>query len=128
MKSRKDDTMGQISVESYMSGYLITHDDGRDILIQSDWDFCGVASSFGWRPENKEECDWDTSECEFCALKEECEDGKFVSCQCWQFGTDGTVECPNCHKTASEFISDAAAFLDDSPDSVEDPGYFGDED
>jgi hypothetical protein len=27
---------------------LIVADDGRDILIQADWDFPGLASTFGW--------------------------------------------------------------------------------
>jgi hypothetical protein len=30
--------------------YLLVADDGEDILIQTDWDFPGVASTFGWRP------------------------------------------------------------------------------
>ena len=30
-------------------------DDGRSVLIQTDWDWPGVASSFGWRP--CEQCD-----------------------------------------------------------------------
>ena len=28
--------------------YLIVHDDGRDVLIQTDWDYPGVARTFGW--------------------------------------------------------------------------------
>ena len=30
--------------------YLLLADDGRDILIQTDWDYPGVASTFGWCP------------------------------------------------------------------------------
>jgi hypothetical protein len=30
--------------------FLIESDDGQDILIQSDWDYPGAASSFGWSP------------------------------------------------------------------------------
>jgi len=30
--------------------YLVVAEDGRDILIQSDWDYPGIASTFGWTP------------------------------------------------------------------------------
>lgn len=30
--------------------YLIVNDNGRDVLIQTDWDYPGVASTFGWCP------------------------------------------------------------------------------
>jgi hypothetical protein len=30
--------------------FLIRAEDGRDILVQSDFDFPGLASSFGWSP------------------------------------------------------------------------------
>jgi hypothetical protein len=30
--------------------YLLVADDGEEILIQTDWDFPGVAIAFGWRP------------------------------------------------------------------------------
>jgi hypothetical protein len=72
--------------------YLLVAEDGRDILIQSDWDYPGTATTFGWR-----------------------------ACECG--ATDGTVNCP--HKTASEMIADAQAYLDEHiGESVEDPGYF----
>lgn len=29
--------------------YLLVADDGRDILVQTDWDYPGVASTFGWQ-------------------------------------------------------------------------------
>ena len=32
------------------STFLLVAADGRDILIQSDWDFPGTASTFGWVP------------------------------------------------------------------------------
>lgn len=28
----------------------IVAEDGRDRLVQADWDFSGVASTFGWNP------------------------------------------------------------------------------
>jgi hypothetical protein len=30
--------------------FLVVAEDGREILVQSDWDFPGVASTFGWSP------------------------------------------------------------------------------
>ena len=30
--------------------YLLVAEDGRDILIQTDFDFPGIASTFGWTP------------------------------------------------------------------------------
>jgi len=30
--------------------YLLTSEDGRDILIQTDWDHPSVATTFGWIP------------------------------------------------------------------------------
>jgi hypothetical protein len=72
--------------------YRVVAEDGQDILIQTDFDLPGIASTFGWSP-----CDCGT--------------------------TDGTVDCG--HKTASQMIAEAQAFLDDNiGESVEDPGYF----
>jgi hypothetical protein len=40
-----------ITLESGDYGtYVLGADDGREILIQTDWDFPGVASTFGWSP------------------------------------------------------------------------------
>jgi len=72
--------------------YLVRAEDGRDVLVQTDWDFPGIASTFGWIP-----------------------------CPCGR--TDGTVDCA--HKTASDMIAEARAFLDDHIGATtEDPGYF----
>lgn len=79
--------------------FEIVHDDGRNILIQTDWDFPGLARSFGWVPKKSKGC---THE-----------------------GTDGTVKCPGCGKTASAFIEEARQYLDDHEGKrVADPGYF----
>ena len=86
-----------ISIEPSHGCYLLTNDqDSRDILIQTDFDFPGVARTFGWSPCHS--------------------------------GTDGTVDCPSCKRTASQLISEAAEYLDNNPDPVEDPGYFNQED
>lgn len=39
-----------ITLESGSFGwdYVIAHDDGREVLIQSDWDYPGTARTFGW--------------------------------------------------------------------------------
>lgn len=73
---------------------LIENDDGRSLLIQTDWDWPGIASTFGWSP---------------------CHDR-----------TDGTVDCPECGRTAFSLIQEARQWLDEHDgESVEDPGYFG---
>ena len=33
--------------------YLISTENGKNILIQTDWDYAGVASTFGWVPCDK---------------------------------------------------------------------------
>lgn len=33
-----------------LGNYLLVAEDGRTILVQSDWDYPGVAQSFGWIP------------------------------------------------------------------------------
>ncbi len=30
--------------------YLLFAEDGQQLLIQTDWDFPGIATAFGWRP------------------------------------------------------------------------------
>jgi len=40
-----------ITLESGDHGtYLLVADDGQELLIQSDWDYPGIASTFGWQP------------------------------------------------------------------------------
>lgn len=40
-----------ITLESGDFGtYLLVADDGAEVLVQTDWDFPGVASTFGWCP------------------------------------------------------------------------------
>lgn len=97
-------------------GYLVMrapfdkYDEKNTILIQSDWDFPGVAQTFGWSLSRRQQP----------KAKERCEHS----------GTDGTVTCPDCGLTPDMFISAAMAFLDDvdSDFEVEDPGYFTESD
>jgi hypothetical protein len=37
-------------VRNVVGTFLLVAEDGRDILIQSDWDYPGIASTFGWVP------------------------------------------------------------------------------
>lgn len=105
--------------------------DGRDVLIQQDWEWPGVASTFGWSmkdctPEEPEFYteDWKTDP----AI-----DAEYVSAygryerqaMCEHEGTDGTIDCPSCGMKAAEFIAQARQFLDDNDGAeAEDPGYF----
>ena len=84
--------------------YLLVAEDGRDILIQLDYDYCGVASYLGWSPAQVEykECPHD--------------------------GTDGTIDCEACGMKAGDFIQSAHEWLDDNlGNCFDDPGYFGEE-
>ncbi len=90
---------GMICVEhSDFGTYLITDEDsGKDVLVQVDWDYPSVASTFGWIP-----------------------------CDCGDGSTDGTVDCP-CGRTAGEMIESAREFLDDAVAegrTAENSGYF----
>lgn len=81
----------------------IVADDGRDILVQQDWDAPGIARTFGWNI------------------------GDIVGTipTCRHPHTDGTVDCPDCFLKAGVFIHDARHWLDmHDGESVDDPGYF----
>lgn len=107
---------------------LIVAEDGRDILVQSDWDYPGFASTFGWSVRNVQKClhcgkiltvDYSANmfACADC-------DGAVGTC-CDHDSTDGTVDCRACGATATDFISAAYDYLryNDGAEA-EDPGYF----
>jgi hypothetical protein len=76
----------------------------RTLLIQTDWDYPGVAQSFGW------------------SLRDVQKDGG----DCDHEATDGTVPCKQCGLTQTDFISAAYDWLcDNDGATAEDPGYFG---
>lgn len=80
-----------------------TRDEKNTVLIQSDWDYPGLARTFGFAPK----AGW-----------------------CQHPHTDGTVQCPDCGMAAGDFIKQAAEFLDYCAEKgkvVEDPGYFDEE-
>lgn len=168
------------------SCYKVIAEDGRDMLIQTDWDYPSIASIFGW---DKSEVLPDKRTAYFnrfsielpqacvndCSHHGQCgDDVAFWACEierpeaitpealaaelkeygawsaeelqddsanwnrliwiaagnlkeetCRHSGTDGTVDCPNCGATASEFISAARQWLDDNDGAeADDPGYF----
>ena len=81
----------------------IKAEDGRDILVQTDFDWPSVASSFGWSIRYA------------------------GGLACRHDGTDGTVPCPQCDTPVSFFIQCAREWLDENDGAqAEDPGYFND--
>ena len=93
----------RICVEPYrFGGYMIYDENDRTVYVQSDWDFPGLAGSFGWSPSGagSDDC---TDECRF---------------------TDGTIDCPTCGTLAGRYIESASEFLDGCNSIVDDPGYF----
>lgn len=94
-------------VESHHGAYIIY---GRGhgpqgTLVQTDWDYPGVAQSLGWsltRVQKKGKRRPIT-----VTMKRTPPRGQ----GCDHSQTDGTVNCPACGVTASEFISAAGEFL-----------------
>jgi hypothetical protein len=80
----------------------IVASDGRTRLIQTDYDWPGIASVFGWSVADVR-----------------------TPSDCQHEGTDGTIACPSCHLSASEFIQAAREWIDDNDGATTaDPGYF----
>jgi len=85
---------------------IVNVDDGRSILVQTDYDYPGVASTFGWS---------------LPALV--LPDGTL--CPSDHDGTDGSIQCPGCGQPASYFIEAAGAYLrDEVGATAQDSGYF----
>ena len=115
----------------------IVADDGRSILVQTDWDYPSVARTFGWTTERVQRC----PECGIVHLAPEdiCSRGypvEFICPECRQRRinecphdtTDGSVDC-ECGMPASEFITAAGEWLRDNHGlTARDPGYFDSED
>ncbi len=80
----------------------IVDESGQTRLIQTDLDWPGIASTFGWSTRE-------------------------VQHKCKHAATDGTVDCEDCGMAASDFILAAGDWLRDNHGATaEDPGYFGD--
>jgi len=79
-----------------MGCVIVKAENSQELFIQSDWDFAGIASTFGW-----------------------------PGCRCGSRGTDGTIDCPDCGKPAHALITDAIHWIDNNWGlTVQDPGYF----
>lgn len=92
----------------------ILGEDGRSILIQTDWDYPGTARTFGWTLDTVQRKPTEQEE----------ENGADVP-HCDHDGTDGTVDCKECGCTAGDFISAAYDWLADNDGATaDDPGYF----
>jgi hypothetical protein len=98
--------------------YTITSSDWRkhpgDILIQTDYDYPGIATSFGWSVHDALHTDGAIP-----TLRTD------RSMPCDHGGTDGTVSCDDCGMSVAEFIASARDYLDDHIGATaDDPGYF----
>jgi hypothetical protein len=68
-----------------------SNDPADSVLVQTDWDFPGVAQSAGWSLDMVQ--------------------GQAIDCD--HDSTDGTVDCDGCGLSANEFISAARDWLYD---------------
>lgn len=101
--------------------------DGRDRLIQMDWDWPGVAANFGFSLRSVQRC----QRCGKVLRVVDCKQFACIDCddligQCCQHsGTDGTIDCKACGLQAGDFVTAARDWMDDN-DGAEaaDPGYF----
>lgn len=91
-------------------GYVVrTVDGARSMLVQTDWDYPSIATTFGWDMSSVQRIYHESAPCQ-------------------HYSTDGTIDCGECGLMASSFISAAADWLDDHDGTiVEDPGYFAEE-
>lgn len=103
----------------------------RSYLVQTDWDYPGVASSFGWSIQRVQRC----PKCHEIAVHDPQGDiaGEWIDCNCDECrylacshdATDGTVDCEECGVTNSEFMSAAYDWLRENDGATaDDPGYF----
>ena len=109
-------------------GEIIDDETGKTLLIQTDCDYPGVASVFGWSTQSLQKCrscghiqTVDPTD----AAQAECEECEELISLCRHESTDGTVDCPSCKITASDFIESAGNWLDSNDGATaDDPGYF----
>ena len=89
-------------------GEIINNDTKQSILVQSDYDYPGVASSFGWSTRDVQIMQ-----------------ARYYGVLCDHARTDGTIDCPDCGLAAGSFINAAAVWLRENNGlTVDDPGYF----
>lgn len=89
----------------HSNGKPVVYDGEADTeLVQQDWDWPGVAASFGWSPMYVRNVSVPT---------------------CNHTETDGTIPCPSCHLSAGAFIEAARIWIDNNDGATtDDPGYF----
>lgn len=128
--------MGKITLDATPQGapgcYDILGENGKSVLVQSDWEYCGTARSFGWDMRSAQKCQGcgkilkvDASNCTRFACPD-CEDRVGIVCR--HDTTDGTVTCKGCGMVAGEFMAAAADWMDDNDGATaDDPGYFGEQ-
>ena len=109
-------------------GEIVGDDSGQTVLVQTDWDYPGTASSFGWWLGSIQvchKCGARLDEPEDSSTVLVCADCGEEQQPCRHDGTDGTVDCPDCGLTTGDFISAAGEWLANNDGAtVEDPGYF----
>lgn len=99
-------------------------DGNGNVFIQTDWEYPGIAATFGWSPSQCKPNDLD--EDELADMTPEQQSWHHKQCRCEHKGTDGTVDCKDCGLEATDFIASAYDFLQENEGKiVEDPGYFG---
>ena len=93
----------KVSLESNRYGhYTVTKESGEQpsLYYQNDYDFPGLARDLGW----------DMAEVQ--------QRGTAADETCQHACTDGTVACPHCGLTATDFIAAAIRWLDDNDGNV----------
>lgn len=143
-----------ITYEAYqLGGYLVTdRETGRTMLVQTDWDFPGLARTFGWSLSSVQTTDeedvasmrdvleridafWNEGDAplhkdallgpDAMPIAQVVRKAIHMTKGCNHDGTDGTIDCPDCGMTASHFLYIAQEWLYDMEgEEVEDPGYF----
>lgn len=88
------------TLERHYGAYVVRSRSGSE-LVQTDWDYPKLAERFGWT-----------------LLRVQRDRHGVVALTrrprrpaCFHRGTDGTVDCPDCGITATEFIRAAGSFL-----------------
>jgi len=91
-------------------GYVIQAvDSEQSVLVQTDWEYPSVASSFGWSIRESQVIN-----------------AGYYGQTCDHSSTDGTVVCSECGLTPTVFIREAADYLySHIGQTADDPGYFG---
>lgn len=96
-----------ITIERSHCAYIVRggdYGDGDGTLVQTDWDYPGVAQSLGWSLTRVQK---DPRGKLFVMRRNPRAKG-----WCEHNNTDGTIKCNSCGVTAGEFICAAGEYLD----------------